>query len=145
MIPAGEVRADDLVVLGRGAVVEGVLAGTLVAVGGSVRVAGRVEKDVIAFGGDVRRGGGSPGPRGPPRRRRRGPYARRNRPVPVGGRVLTVPLFGDPAALALGLALLGLLSLVPVAGPVVWAVASLLGIGAALVAAARRASLRPAF
>ena len=55
------------------------------------------------------------------------------------------PLFGDPAALALGLALLGLLSLVPVAGPLVWAVASLLGIGAALVAAARRAALRPAF
>ena len=53
VIPAGEVRADDLVVLGRGAVVEGVLTGTLVAVGGSVRVAGRVEKDVIAFGGDV--------------------------------------------------------------------------------------------
>ena len=55
------------------------------------------------------------------------------------------PLFGDPAALALGLAFLGLLSLVPVAGPLVWAVASLLGIGAALVAAARRAALRPAF
>ena len=53
VVPAGEVRAGDLVVLGRGAVVEGVLAGTLVAVGGTVRVAGRVEKDVIAFGGDV--------------------------------------------------------------------------------------------
>lgn len=55
------------------------------------------------------------------------------------------PFFGDPAALSLGLALLGLLSLVPVAGPVVWSVASLLGIGTALVAAARREALRPAF
>ena len=55
------------------------------------------------------------------------------------------PLFGDPAALALGLALLGLLSLVPVAGPFVWAVASLLGIGAALVAVSRRDALRPVF
>lgn len=55
------------------------------------------------------------------------------------------PLFGDPAALALGLAILGLLSLVPLAGPVVWAVASLLGIGTALVAAARRATLRTGF
>lgn len=274
VIPAGEVRANDLVVLGRGAVVEGVLAGTLVAVGGSVRVVGRVEKDVIAFGGDVvveagaqirgdllAIGGEVRTPAGPAR--------------PVGGRVLTVgqleaafaaelqtsplaarstsglllafrlvllflwlglglllvrfaprsvsaaaaflpgrlatmaalgtagvlssllvsaflllvlpamaglvvtallltilaaaktfglaavfvavgrrlargatrgsPLFGDPAALALGLALLGFLSLVPVAGPLVWAVASLLGIGAALVVAARRAALRPAF
>lgn len=55
------------------------------------------------------------------------------------------PFFGDPAALSLGLALLGLLSLVPVAGPLVWSVASLLGIGTALVAAARREALRPAF
>lgn len=274
VIPAGEVRADDLVVLGRGAVVEGVLAGTLVAVGGSVRVAGRVEKDVIAFGGDVlveagARVGGDLLAVGGVVRTPAGTTRA------VGGRVLTVgqleaafaaelqtsplaarpasgllfafrlvllflwlviglllvrfvprpvsaavgslpgrlgtmaalgtagvlssflvsaflllvlpamaglavtalllailgtakafglavvfvavgrrlaqgatrgsPLFGDPAALALGLALLGLLSLVPVAGPVVWAVASLLGIGAALVAAARRASLRPAF
>lgn len=53
--------------------------------------------------------------------------------------------FGDPAALSVGLALLGLVSLVPVAGPLVWAVASLLGIGAALVAAARREALRAAF
>ncbi|HYN41445.1 MAG TPA: polymer-forming cytoskeletal protein [Thermoanaerobaculia bacterium] len=274
VVPAGELRSGDLVVLGRGAVVEGVLAGTLVAVGGSVRVVGRVEKDVIAFGGDVvveagaqirgdllAIGGEVRAPAGPAR--------------PVGGRVLTVgqleaafatelqtsplaarpasglllafrlvllflwlviglllvrfvprpvsaaagflpgrlatvaalgtagvlssllvsaflllvlpamaglvvtalvlailgvaktfglaavfvavgrrlargatrgsPLFGDPAALALGLALLGILSLVPVAGPLVWAVASLLGIGAALVVAARRAALRPAF
>jgi len=48
-------------------------------------------------------------------------------------------------SLAVGLALLGLLSLVPVAGPFVWAVASLLGIGAALVAASRRDALRLAF
>lgn len=54
-------------------------------------------------------------------------------------------LFGDPAALALGLALLGLVSLVPVAGPLVWAVASLLGIGAALVTASRRGAPQPAF
>ena len=53
--------------------------------------------------------------------------------------------FGDPAALSVGLALLGLLSLVPVAGPLLWAVASLLGIGVALVAAARREALRAAF
>jgi len=55
------------------------------------------------------------------------------------------PLFGDPAALAVGLALLGLLSLVPVAGPLLWAVVSLLGIGTALVAASRWDALRPAF
>lgn len=54
------------------------------------------------------------------------------------------PLFGDPAALALGLALLGLLSLVPVAGPLVWAVASLLGIGAALATFPRRGALQTA-
>ncbi len=53
--------------------------------------------------------------------------------------------FGDPAALALGLALLGLLSLLPVAGPLVWAVASLLGIGATLVTASRGRASQPAF
>ncbi|MHB8797262.1 MAG: bactofilin family protein [Thermoanaerobaculia bacterium] len=46
------------------------------------------------------------------------------------------PLFGDPSALAVGLALLGGVSLVPVAGPFAWSVASLLGIGTALAAAA---------
>ena len=46
------------------------------------------------------------------------------------------PLFGDPAALAVGLALLGTVSLVPVAGPLAWSVASLLGIGTALAAMA---------
>lgn len=56
---AGETRSGDLVVLGRGAVVEGVLTGTLVSVGGEVRVAGRVERDVIAFGGDVVLGPGA--------------------------------------------------------------------------------------
>lgn len=55
------------------------------------------------------------------------------------------PFFGDPAALSLGLALLGLLSLVPVAGPLVWSLVSFVGIGVALVAAARRDALRPAF
>jgi hypothetical protein len=55
------------------------------------------------------------------------------------------PLFGDPAALAIGLALLGLLSLLPVAGPLVWAVASLLGIGAALVTVSQRGAPQPAF
>jgi hypothetical protein len=55
------------------------------------------------------------------------------------------PLFGDPAALALGLALLGVLSLVPVAGPLVWSVASLLGIGVALLAVSRKEALLPAF
>ncbi len=274
VVPAGEVRADDLVVLGRGAVVEGVLSGTLVAVGGSVRVAGRVERDVIAIGGDVvvdpgaqirgdllAIGGEVRTPSGPVRavagrvltvgqleaafaaELQTSPLAARPasglllafrlvllflwlvlglllvRFVPrsvsaaagslpgrlattailgaagvlssalvsaflllvlpaVAGLVVTAlllailgvakafglasvfvalgrrlakgatrgsPLFGDPAALALGLALLGLLSLVPVAGPVVWAVASLLGIGAALAAAARRAALRPSF
>ena len=39
------------------------------------------------------------------------------------------------AALAVGLALLGSVSLVPVAGPLAWSVASLLGIGTALAAA----------
>ena len=55
------------------------------------------------------------------------------------------PLFGDPAALAFGLAVLGLLSLVPVAGPLVWSVASLLGIGATLLAASRKDALQPVF
>lgn len=41
-------------------------------------------------------------------------------------------LFGDPAALSLGLLALGLLSLVPAAGAVLWAIASLVGIGLAL-------------
>jgi hypothetical protein len=274
VIPAGEVHADDLVVLGRGAVVEGVLAGTLVAVGGSVRVTGRVEKDVIAFGGDIvveagarvggdllAVGGTVRAPAGTARaiggrvltvgqleaafaaELQTSPLAARPasglllafrlvllflwlviglllvrfvpRPVSAAagslpGRLATMaalgtagvlasllvsaflllvlpataglvvmalllailvaakafglaavfvavgrrlavgatrgsPLFGDPAALALGLALLGLLSLVPVAGPLVWAVTSLLGIGAALVAGARGVALRPAF
>ncbi|HEX5855977.1 MAG TPA: hypothetical protein VFZ57_10180 [Thermoanaerobaculia bacterium] len=47
-------------------------------------------------------------------------------------------LFGDPAALAAGLLILGLLSLVPVAGPLVWGLASLAGIGVSLAAAASR-------
>ena len=47
-------------------------------------------------------------------------------------------LFGDPAALALGLLLLGVASLVPVAGPLVWGLASLAGIGVSLAAAASR-------
>jgi hypothetical protein len=274
VVPAGEVRPGDLVVLGRDAVVAGTLEGTLVAVGGNIRVSGRVEKDVIAFGGDIALdpradvrgdvlavGGAVTAPAGAPRA--------------VGGRVLTVgeleaafaaelqtsplsakrvsglllafrlillllwlvagllllrfvprpvsgtaglvpgrlgvvaalgaatvlsafllsaflllalpatagliltglllaflaaakvfglaavflavgrrltrgvrrgsPLFGDPAALAVGLSVLGLLSLVPLAGPLVWAVASLLGIGAALLAASRKGALQPAF
>ncbi|MFI5119479.1 MAG: hypothetical protein ACHQM4_03655 [Thermoanaerobaculia bacterium] len=47
-------------------------------------------------------------------------------------------LFGDPASLALGLLLLGLASLVPVAGPLVWGLASLVGIGVSLAAGASR-------
>ncbi len=47
-------------------------------------------------------------------------------------------LFGDPAALGIGLLLLGLASLVPVAGPLVWGLASLAGIGVSLGAAASR-------
>jgi hypothetical protein len=47
-------------------------------------------------------------------------------------------LFGDPAALAAGLLILGLLSFVPVAGPLVWGLASLAGIGISLAAAASR-------
>jgi hypothetical protein len=46
--------------------------------------------------------------------------------------------FGDPAALAAGLGLLGLASLVPLAGPLVWGLASLAGIGVSLAAAASR-------
>ena len=41
-------------------------------------------------------------------------------------------LFGAPAALAAGLLALGLPSLLPVAGPVLWGVASLVGIGLSL-------------
>src|SRR6185295_17334417 len=41
-------------------------------------------------------------------------------------------LFGDPAALAVGLLVLGLVSLVPAAGAIVWSLASLAGIGLAL-------------
>jgi hypothetical protein len=40
--------------------------------------------------------------------------------------------FGDPAALALGLLPFGLASLLPVAGPLIWGAASLLGIGLAI-------------
>ena len=274
VVRVGEVHGGDLVVLGRDAVVEGVLEGTLVAVGGTVRVAGRVEKDVIAFGGDVVlesgaqvRGdllavGGVVRSADDPRRAVGGrvltigeleaafaaelqtsPLAARPasglllafrlvllglwlvvglvlirfapRPVSAAagslprrlatmaaigaagvlssllvsvflllvlpataglvlsalllailgsakafglaavfvalGRRLTrgatrgSPFFGDPAALAVGLTLLGVLSLVPVAGPFVWAVASLLGIGASLVAVTRRDALKPVF
>ena len=42
------------------------------------------------------------------------------------------PLFGDPAALATGLVTLGVVSLLPGAGAVAWAAASLVGIGLAL-------------
>ena len=48
-------------------------------------------------------------------------------------------LFGDPAAAALGLLALGAASLVPVAGPLVWGAASLVGIGVSLASAASRA------
>lgn len=48
-------------------------------------------------------------------------------------------LFGDPAAVALGVLALGAASLVPVAGPLVWSAASLVGIGVACAAAASRA------
>ncbi len=40
--------------------------------------------------------------------------------------------FGDPAAVAAGLLALGALSLVPIAGPVLWGAVSLVGIGASL-------------
>lgn len=271
LVPASQVRAGDLVVLGRDAAVEGVLSGTLVVVGGTVRVAGRVEGDVVALGGDVilaagaRVGGDLLAVGGTVRapalavggrvltvgeleaafaaELQTSPLAARQasglllafrffllllwlvlgllfirfapRPVSVAagslrgglatiaaigtagvlssllvsvfvllvlpataGLVLTAlllalllaakafglaavfvavgrrltrratrssPLFGDPAALAVGLSLLGLLSLVPVAGPLVWAVASLLGIGTALVSAVRRDSPAPVF
>jgi hypothetical protein len=47
-------------------------------------------------------------------------------------------LFGDPAAAALGLLVLGAASLVPLAGPLLWGAASLVGIGASFAAAASR-------
>jgi hypothetical protein len=271
VVQAGEIRAGDLVVLGREGVVDGILRGSLVAVFGDVRVTGRVEKDVIALGGsvvldpgarvlgdvlavggEVAGGASAVGGRlltvgeieaafaaelktSPLSMRPvRGLFLAfrfvllflwlvlgllllRIVPRPVSGAagivpasVATVaaigaaavlaallvsaflllvlpatagllvtgllvallgmakafglaavfvavgrrltrgvrrgsPFFGDPAALALGLALLGLLSLVPVAGPLVWSVASLLGIGAAVVAVARRGSFAAAF
>jgi len=48
------------------------------------------------------------------------------------------PLFGDPAAAALGLVGLGAVSLLPGVGPLLWGVASLVGIGISLSAAAAR-------
>ena len=48
------------------------------------------------------------------------------------------PFFGDPAALALGLLSLGTFSLAPVAGVVLWSLASLAAIGLALDAMAPR-------
>ncbi len=48
-------------------------------------------------------------------------------------------LFGDPAAVALGLLALGAASLVPLAGPLLWSAASLVGIGASCAVAASRA------
>lgn len=42
-------------------------------------------------------------------------------------------LFGDPAAFSLGLLALGIVSLVPAAGAIAWAAASLIGIGVALL------------
>ncbi len=47
-------------------------------------------------------------------------------------------LFGDPTALAAGVLLLGLLSLLPVLGPLLWGLSSLAGIGVALDAAVSR-------
>ncbi|HEX7616720.1 MAG TPA: polymer-forming cytoskeletal protein [Thermoanaerobaculia bacterium] len=47
-------------------------------------------------------------------------------------------LFGDPSALAAGLLVLGLLSLLPAFGPLLWGLSSLAGIGAALAAARDR-------
>ncbi len=47
-------------------------------------------------------------------------------------------LFGDPVALAAGLFLLGLLSLLPALGPLLWGLSSLAGIGVTLAAAASR-------
>jgi hypothetical protein len=63
--------------------------------------------------------------------------------VAVGSRLLRRVsrgglLFGAPAALASGLLALGLPSLVPVVGPVVWGVASLVGIGLSLRALSGR-------
>jgi hypothetical protein len=49
-------------------------------------------------------------------------------------------LFGDPSALALGLLVLGVASLVPAAGAVLWSVASLAGIGLALKTSFGRAT-----
>jgi hypothetical protein len=51
----------------------------------------------------------------------------------------TSPLFGDPAAAAAGLLALGAVSLVPALGPLVWGLASLVGIGVSLAGAAARA------
>jgi hypothetical protein len=48
-------------------------------------------------------------------------------------------LFGDPAAAAVGLLALGAASLVPLAGPLLWGAASLVGIGVSFAAAASRA------
>ncbi len=48
-------------------------------------------------------------------------------------------LFGDPAAAALGLLALGVASLLPLAGPLLWSAASLVGIGVSLAAAVSRA------
>ena len=47
-------------------------------------------------------------------------------------------LFGDPAAAAFGLLALGAASLVPLAGPLLWGAASLVGIGVSFAAAASR-------
>ena len=63
--------------------------------------------------------------------------------VAVGSRLLMRVsrgelLFGAPAALATGLLALGLPSLVPVAGPVVWGVSSLVGIGLSIRALSGR-------
>ena len=57
----------------------------------------------------------------------------------TGGATRGDLLFGEPAALALGLLLLGLVSLLPVAGRLVWGLASLAGIGVSLAAAVSRA------
>ncbi len=52
-------------------------------------------------------------------------------------------LFGDPAALAIGLSVLGVVSLVPAAGPVIWLVVSLIAIGLALLTWFGRSSPLP--
>jgi cytoskeletal protein CcmA (bactofilin family) len=54
------------------------------------------------------------------------------------------PLFGDPAAMTAGLLALGLPSLVPVFGPLLWAVVSLVAIGAAARTLVRRQAPEPA-